>query len=76
MAQGAEHGLRLLSDMESAADLAQYHLLPAAQAYVLRLLGRWNEAVPYYRRALSLAGNEPERRFLEKRLAEAIERQG
>lgn len=75
MAHGPQQGWRILNELEDPVALSQYHLLPAAKAHVLRLLGRWDEAVSYYREALSLAGNEPERRFLEKRLAEAIERQ-
>ncbi len=75
MAHGPQQGLQMLNELEAPARLDKYHLLPAAKAYVLRSLGRWDEAVPYYRKALSLAGNEPERRFLEQRLAEAIERQ-
>jgi RNA polymerase sigma-70 factor, ECF subfamily len=71
MAEGPEHGLRMLNELEGAAELSNYHLLPAAKAYIFQLLGRWDEAVPCYRRALSLAGNEPERRFLENRLAKA-----
>jgi RNA polymerase sigma-70 factor (ECF subfamily) len=47
-----------------------YHLLPAARANLLRSLGRRKEAAEAYRRALALVTNEPERRFLERRLAE------
>lgn len=45
--------------------------LPAARADLVRRLGRWPEAVDAYRRALALVGNDPQRRFLARRLAEA-----
>jgi RNA polymerase sigma-70 factor, ECF subfamily len=69
MASGLEEGLRLLDDLELRGELRGYHLLPAAQADLLRRLGRWREAAERYRRALALVANEPERRFLERRLA-------
>ena len=64
MVEGPERGLQLLNELE----LSQYHLLPAAKAHLLRLLGREKEAATYYQQALSLVVSEPERRFLEKRL--------
>ena len=67
---GAEAGLRLLDDLEARGELRAYHLLPAARADLLRSLGRREEAAEAYRRALALVSNEPERRFLERRLAE------
>jgi RNA polymerase sigma-70 factor (ECF subfamily) len=75
MAEGPQLGLQILDEIEGPGELSKYHLLPAAKAYVLRMLGRWDEAISYYRTALALAGNEPERRFLEKRLSEAVLRQ-
>jgi RNA polymerase sigma-70 factor (ECF subfamily) len=67
---GPEEGLRLLDGLEERGALASYHLLPAARADLLKKLGRFEEAAEAYRRALSLVANEPERRFLERRLAE------
>jgi RNA polymerase sigma-70 factor (ECF subfamily) len=67
---GAEVGLRLLDDLDARGELPAYHLLPAAQADLLKNLGRFEEAAAAYRRALALVANEPERRFLERRLAE------
>ena len=67
---GAEVGLRLLDDLDARGELRAYHLLPAARADLLRTLGRREEAAEAYRRALALVANEPERRFLERRLAE------
>jgi RNA polymerase sigma-70 factor, ECF subfamily len=67
---GPEDGLELVEDLEARGDLAQYHLLPAARADMLRRLGRHTEAAEAYRAALALAGTEAERRFLERRLRE------
>jgi RNA polymerase sigma-70 factor (ECF subfamily) len=51
-------------------ELQNYHLLHAVHADLCRRLGRKKEALASYRRALSLARQEPERRFLERRIAE------
>jgi RNA polymerase sigma-70 factor (ECF subfamily) len=51
-------------------DLADYHLAHAARADLCRRLGRTAEARASYERALSLTRQEPERRFLDRRLAE------
>jgi RNA polymerase sigma-70 factor, ECF subfamily len=70
MADGAEHGLRLIDELEARGELDNYHLLPAARADLLRRLGRGTEAERAYRHALSLVTNVAERRFLEQRLTE------
>jgi len=70
MADGPEHGLRLIDEIEARGELRNYHLLPASRADLLRRLERWAEAVEAYRRALSLVTNIAERQFLERRLAE------
>ncbi|MFC8513337.1 RNA polymerase sigma factor [Streptomyces sp. NPDC057257] len=70
MADGPEAGLALLAELEQEGDLADYHLLPATRADLLRRAGRAEEAAEAYERALELVENEAERRFLEKRLAE------
>ncbi len=75
MAEGPEHGLRMIDQLEAEGGLEGYHLLPAARADLLRRLKRWSEAADNYRHALSLTKNEPERRFLRRRLEE-VERQG
>ncbi len=67
MAGGADEGLDLIARIEGLDD---YHLLHAARADLLRRLGRRDEAVGAYRRALALAPNPVEREFLERRLAE------
>jgi RNA polymerase sigma-70 factor (ECF subfamily) len=69
MAEGPEAALGLLNTLEKSAALAEYHLFHAARADVLRRLGRNDAALRAYRRALELVSNEPERRFLEQRIA-------
>ena len=70
MAGGLERGLELVDALDTGGELDGYHLLPAARAELLRRLDRRGEAADSYRRALSLAGNETERRHLERRLRE------
>jgi RNA polymerase sigma-70 factor (ECF subfamily) len=71
MDEGPSAGLRLIDELEERGELHGYHLLPAAQGDLLRRLERWSDAANAYRRALLLATNETERRFLAKRLADA-----
>jgi RNA polymerase sigma-70 factor, ECF subfamily len=70
MVDGPARGLELLDGIEAGGELADYHLLHAARADLLRRLDRRSEASVAYRRALDLAGNEAERSFLARRLAE------
>jgi RNA polymerase sigma-70 factor, ECF subfamily len=70
MAEGPAQGLRLMDALAADGSLAGYHLLPAARADLLRRLGRLPEAAAAYREALALVGNETDRRFLERRLAQ------
>ena len=70
MARSIEEGLALLDEIEKREELEKFHLLPAARADLLRRLGRNAEAAETYRRALTLATNDIERRFLRRRLAE------
>jgi len=70
MARSVEEGLALLDELERRKELEEFHLLPAARADLLRRLGRLGEAANAYRRALSLATNDIERRFLRRQLAE------
>lgn len=72
-AAGPAAGLALLDALEARGELAGYHLLPAARADLLRRLGRRAESAAAYRRALDLAENPAERRFLSRRLAEVEE---
>jgi RNA polymerase sigma-70 factor, ECF subfamily len=68
MARSPEDGLALLDELEAREELSEFHLLPAARADLLRRLGRSAEAAEAYRRALALATNDVERRFLRRRL--------
>lgn len=70
MRDGPEAGLELIDDILARGELAEYHLAHAARADLCRRLGRTGEARAAYRRALALAGQEPEKRFLERRLRE------
>jgi RNA polymerase sigma-70 factor, ECF subfamily len=67
---GPEAGLRLIDAILDRGDLRDYRLAHAARAELCRRLGRTNEARAAYRRALELTHQEPEKRFLEKRLTE------
>jgi RNA polymerase sigma-70 factor, ECF subfamily len=67
-ALGADEGLRLVDQL--APQLDAYHYLHSTRADLLRRLNRTDEARTAYRRALELVRAEPERRFLEQRLAE------
>jgi RNA polymerase sigma-70 factor (ECF subfamily) len=70
MADGPEAGLLIVEKLEQSGVLADYHLLPATRADLLRRLGRNQQAEIAYRRALELAPTDAERRYLAKRLAE------
>jgi RNA polymerase sigma-70 factor (ECF subfamily) len=70
MVDGPARALDLLDALTARGTLAGYHLLPAVRADVLRRLGRPKEARIAYRAALDLAKLEPERRLIERRLAE------
>jgi RNA polymerase sigma-70 factor (ECF subfamily) len=70
MRDGPSAGLPLIDAILGRGDLSDYHLAHAARADLCRRLGRRAEARASYERALSLTEQEPERRFLERRLAE------
>ncbi len=69
MAFAPEVGLARMDRLSAERTLSSYYLLPAARADLLRRLGRRSEAAAAYRHALMLVGTDPERRFLERRLA-------
>jgi RNA polymerase sigma-70 factor (ECF subfamily) len=71
MRDGPEAGLVLIDDLLGRGELAEYPLVHSARAELCRKLGRTADAVESYRRALSLSRQEPQRRFLERRLAES-----
>jgi RNA polymerase sigma-70 factor (ECF subfamily) len=75
MADGPRAGLALIDALAASNDLENYHLLHAARADLLRRLGSFTEAVASYERALALATNESERRFLQGRLNELAKAQ-
>jgi len=70
MHDGPAAGLTLIDAILARGDLGNYHLAHAARADLCRRLKRTAQARASYERALSLARQEPERRFLERRLAE------
>jgi RNA polymerase sigma-70 factor, ECF subfamily len=70
MADGPAAGLTLVASLEASGELDDYYLLPATRADLLRRLDRRDEAAPAYQRALELVATEPERRYLNRRLAE------
>ena len=65
-------GLALIDAILARGDLADYHLAHAARADLCRRLGRTADARASFQMALSLTRQEPERRFLERRLAQLI----
>jgi len=69
MRDGPEAGITLIDAILADGDLTNYHLAHAARADFLRRLGRTDDARAAYERALALTRQEPERRFLEGRLA-------
>jgi RNA polymerase sigma-70 factor (ECF subfamily) len=71
MADGPDAGLRLVDALDLSGALADYHLLPATRADLLRRLGRSGDAAVAYRAALALAATDAERRYLSRRLVEA-----
>ena len=67
---GPAAGLALIDAIPARGDLAEYHLAHSARADLCRRLGRTADARASYERALALTRQEPERRFLERRLTE------
>ena len=70
MRDGPEAGLALVDAILARGDLTDYHLAHSARAELCRRLGRTAEARASYERALNLVRQEPERRFLERRLSD------
>ncbi len=70
MADSVGSALALIDQLADDDGLANYHLLHAARADLLRRLGSPVEAAKSYQRALTLVTNDSERRFLERRLRE------
>lgn len=70
MVDGPERGLLLVEAIAARGELRDYHLLHSARADLLRRAGRRDQARRAYLKALGLATLEPERRYLERRVAE------
>jgi RNA polymerase sigma-70 factor, ECF subfamily len=70
MRDGPQAGLALIEAILEGGDLAAYHLAHGARADLYRRLGRTAEARAAYRTALELTQQDPERRFVERRLRE------
>jgi RNA polymerase sigma-70 factor (ECF subfamily) len=75
MAEGPDPGLKLIDAIEQQGELRDYHLLWAARADLLRRLGRWQESREAYCQALELVTDEPQRRFLRRRIDEVSSRE-
>jgi RNA polymerase sigma-70 factor (ECF subfamily) len=73
MRDGPAAGLALIDAILARGELAEYPLAHSARAELCRRLGRTAEARAAYERALALTRQEPQRRFLERRLAELLD---
>ncbi|WP_345428971.1 RNA polymerase sigma factor [Actinoallomurus vinaceus] len=69
MRDGPEAGLALLDELADEPRLRDYHPYPATRGDLLCRLGRFGEAAAAYRQAIALAGTDPERAHLRRRLA-------
>jgi RNA polymerase sigma-70 factor (ECF subfamily) len=70
MRDGPAAGVKLIDEILARGELSDYHLAHSARADLYRRIGNYPEARISYETALGLARQEPERRFLEQRLAE------
>lgn len=70
MGDGPEVGLVIIDALIESGRLANYHQVHAARADLARRLGALDEAAISYRQAIELAHQEPERRYLQRRLEE------
>ncbi|MCA9438330.1 MAG: RNA polymerase sigma factor [Candidatus Omnitrophica bacterium] len=70
MRDGPEIGLDRVDEILGRGDLTGYHLAHAARADLCRRLGRADEAISAYEKAIALTKQGPEHRFLQKRLEE------
>ena len=74
MRDGPSAGLALIETILGRGDLRDYYLVHATRADLCRRMGKTEEAVQSYRKALSFTRQEPARRFLERRLQELTEK--
>jgi RNA polymerase sigma-70 factor, ECF subfamily len=70
MRDGPETGLRLIDEILARGELGDYALVHSARAELYRRLDRAGEALASYQRALELTRQEPQRRFIRRRIAE------
>lgn len=70
MRDGPAAGLAIIDQILAASELTEYRLAHAARADLFRRLGQHEAARAAYKRALTLTRQEPERRFLQRRLRE------
>ena len=70
MSESLERGLAMIDGLGACGELESYHLYHAARADLLRRMGRNPEAIESYRRALALASNAVELRYLGRRISE------
>jgi RNA polymerase sigma-70 factor (ECF subfamily) len=70
MRDGPEAGLRLIDQLLVRGELTEYAPIHSARAELCRRLGYFTQATASYERALALTSQEPQRRFLARRLAE------
>ena len=70
MRDGPEEGLKMIDAITAQGELDNYYLTHAARGDLYKRLGRTAEAVAAYRRTLELVTQEPERRFVIRRLKE------
>ncbi|HTY60277.1 MAG TPA: RNA polymerase sigma factor [Bacteroidota bacterium] len=70
MRDNPQAGLTLIDAILARGELSDYQFLHSARGELCRRLGRVDEARTAYERALSLARQEPEKRFLERRIRE------
>ena len=70
MRDGPEAGLKLIDDLLGRGELADYPLTHSTRAELCRRLGLTAEAAESYQRALGLTSQDPQRRFLERRMEE------
>ena len=76
MCEGPEQGLALINDLLARDELSNYHLTHSARADMCQRLGRIAEARASYEKALALAPQDPDRRFLARRIEELKENPG
>ena len=70
MRDGPQAGLEIIDSILARGELKDYRFAHSTRAELCRRLGKTEEAMSSYKKALSLAQQEPEKRFLERRLDE------